>query len=61
MIVDPVLRGQVAAICFQLPKGINGPPGVEWDRIRAQNALGGKMKSVLESRFQAEFGDVSEV
>jgi hypothetical protein len=37
---------------------------VEWDRIRTQGALGGEVKFVLESRFQAEIeelGDISEV
>ena len=51
MIVDPFLRGQVAAGRFQLPQCISRSSGMERNRVRTQNALGGKMESVLKSGF----------
>ena len=61
MIVDPFLRGQVAAGRFQLPQCIDGSSGMERNRVRTQNALWGKMKSIVKSGFWAEIGGISEV
>ena len=53
MIVDPLLRSQMAASLFQLPQSLNWSSGIEWN-IHIWNALRGHMKSMLHGRFRAE-------
>ncbi len=61
MIVDPLLRGQMAASRLQLSQGIHGSSEVEWDRIRIRNAPGRKSKSVLKSGFETEVAQLSDI